>query len=96
MSTRLLTQVYLDPDQKKALQKRARAKGTKLSEEIRNAVNTYLAGVTTEELELLDAASREAEKELEAMAQILDTTNTRLDDVFVELERLQAEREVAI
>ena len=95
MSTRLLTQVYLDPDQKMALQKRANAKGTKLSEEIRNAVNTYLAGVTTEELELLDAASREAEKELKAMAQTLDTTNTRLDAVFVELERLQAERKVA-
>ena len=90
MSSRLLTQVYLDPDQKKALQKRAKAKGTKLSEEIRTAVNTYLAGVTPEELELLDVASREAEKELKAMAQTLDTANIRLDAVFKELERLQA------
>ena len=95
MATRQLTQVYLEPAQKKALQARARAKGTKVSEEIRSAVNAYLAGITPEELELLDSASREAAKELQAMTEALDKTNRKLDAVFAELERIHAEREHA-
>ena len=93
MPARQLTQVYLDPHQKEALQKRAESKGTKVSEEIRSAVDVYLAGLSPQELELLDAASREAEKELKAMAETLDATNDKLDAVFDELERMQAERE---
>lgn len=92
MTTRQLTQVYLEPAQKKALQVRAKAKGTKVSEEIRSAVDAYLAGVTPEELELLDKASREAEKELGAMVRTLDATNRKLDAVFAELGRIRGER----
>jgi hypothetical protein len=92
MPARQLTQVYLDADQKEALQKRAETKGTKVSEEIRSAVDVYLAGLSPQELDLLDAASREAEKELKAMAATLDATNDKLDAVFAEMERMQAER----
>ena len=64
MAVLQLTQVYLEPRQKAALQKRAKAKGTKVAEEIRKAIDAYLAGVTAEELELLDAATRAAKLQL--------------------------------
>ena len=95
MPSRQLTQVYLDASQKAALQKKARANGTKVAEEIRNAVDAYLAGVTTDELALLDAASRQAARELQAMSESLDATNGKLDAVFTELEQLRIAAEDA-
>lgn len=90
MASRQLTQVYLDAPQKAALQERARKKGTKMAEEIRNAVDVYLAGITQEELELLDSASRRAAVDLQAMSEVLDASNARLDAVFRELEKIHA------
>jgi hypothetical protein len=89
MATKQLTQVYLDPGQKTALQERAKSKGTKVAEEIRYAVDAYLAGVTSEELELLDAASRHAEQEIKAMQELLEATNRRLDSIFDEMAQLR-------
>ena len=93
--SRQLTQVYLDVSQKSALQKRARAKGTKVAEEIRSAVDAYLSGISPDELELLDMASRQAAKELQAMSESLDATNRKLDAVFNELERMHMHRDDA-
>jgi hypothetical protein len=90
MSTLALTQVYLEPRQKKALQSRAKARGTRVSEEIRSAVDAYLEGITADELQLLDAASRTAAVELEAMRVTLAETNRKLDDVFARIERERA------
>ena len=87
--------MYLDAEQKAALQKKAKEKGTKVAEEIRSAVDAYLAGVTPEELALLDMASRAAAEELESMCRALDATNEKLDAVFAELERLRLAREAA-
>lgn len=90
MATMELTQVYLEPKQKKALQKRARAKGTKLAEEVRSAVDAYLAGLTAEELVMLDAATREAQRHLDAMAAELDRVNKKIDSTLAEMDRLRA------
>lgn len=95
MATLQLTQVYLAPKQKKALQRRARANGTKLAEEVRNAVDAYLAGVTAEELELLDAATREAGRHLDEMAAELEKVNRRVDSALAEMKRIRAESPVA-
>jgi len=95
MATLQLTQVYLAPKQKKALQRRARAKGTKLAEEVRNAVDAYLAGVTAEELALLDAATLEAKRQLDNMAGDLKRLNDRVDRALAEINRLRAESPVA-
>jgi hypothetical protein len=95
MATLQLTQVYLEPRQKAALQKRAKAKGTKVAEEIRKAVDAYLAGVTAEELELLDAATRTAKLHLDAMAAELDGVNRRVDAALEEMDRIRAESPVA-
>ena len=95
MATLQLTQVYLEPRQKAALQRRAKAKGTKVAEEIRKAVDAYLAGVTAEELELLDAATRAAKVDLDQMAADLERMNRRVDATLAEMDRVRAESPVA-
>ncbi|MBU6485491.1 MAG: hypothetical protein KGL70_03700 [Betaproteobacteria bacterium] len=87
MSTLQLTQVYLERAQKKALQARAKARGTKVAEEVRRAVDAYLAGVSPDELALLDAGTRRAGRHLAEMAANLDRVNARLDAAFELLER---------
>ena len=87
MSTLSITQVYLESSQKKALQVRAKERGTKVSEEIRNAVSAYLEGISVEELQLLDAASKHAGHELDAMGRTLKATNAKLDRLFAEVEK---------
>ena len=90
MASLALTQIYLEPSQKAALQKRARANGTKVAEEVRHAVDAYLAGVSAEELELLDSATLEAKRHLDAMASELDRVNTKLDRTLAELLKVRA------
>ena len=89
MAQRKLTQVYLNSAQKKGLENLAKEKGTTVSHEIRRAVDIYLSGMTPEELELLDAFSREADQSLQGMADRLDETNRKLDDVFEEMSRIR-------
>lgn len=89
MATLQLTQVYLEPTQKKAISAKAKSLGVKPSELIREAVDTYLAGMTAEELVLLDHASRQAADEFAAMSKQLDATNARLDRAFKEIEALR-------
>ncbi len=95
MAVLQLTQVYLEPRQKAALQKRAKAKGTKVAEEIRKAIDAYLAGVTAEELELLDAATRAAKLQLDEMAAELEGINRRVDATLAEMDRVRAASPVA-
>jgi hypothetical protein len=90
MSTLARTEVYLEPRQKKALQSRVQARGTHISEEIRSAVDAYLEGITVDELQLLDMASRAAAVELEAMRATLAATHRKLDDMFDRVERERA------
>jgi uncharacterized protein (DUF433 family) len=47
------------------------------------------SSVTPQELALLDAASRSAEKAIEEMNAMLGTTNRRADQVFTKLERMR-------
>jgi hypothetical protein len=66
------TMVYLTPEQKSGLARRAQQRKTKVAAEIRSAVDAYLAGVTPQELELLDAATRRAQAEIAAMLKTAD------------------------
>ena len=86
MSTLRLTPVYLEREQKKALQARAKARGTKVAEEVRRAVDAYLAGVSPEDLVLLDAGTRRAGRHLAEMAAELDRVNARLE-TYAELAK---------
>jgi hypothetical protein len=85
MATMELTQVYLEREQKKGLQARAKAHGTKFAEEVRRAVDAYLAGISPEDLRLLDEGTRKAERHLNEMADELDRINARLDAAFAQL-----------
>jgi predicted DNA-binding protein len=87
MSTLQLTQIYLEREQKKRLQARAKANGTKVAEEVRRAIDAYLAGVSAEELKLLDIGTRRAERHLAEMADELDRVNAKLDAAFAQLDR---------
>ena len=85
MATMELTQVYLERAQKKGLQAKARAHGTKVAEEVRRAVDAYLAGISPEDLHLLDLGTRKAARHLEEMANELERINARLDATFAQL-----------
>jgi hypothetical protein len=84
-----LTNFHLGRQQKIALKQRAKVNGTNVAEELRTAVDAYLSGVTPQELELLDAASRNAEKTIKDMNAMLAATNRHADRVFAELERMR-------
>jgi len=66
------TMVYLTAEQKTGLAKRARDRNTKVAAEIRSAIDAYLAGVTPQDLALLDAATRHAQRDIEAMLKTAD------------------------
>ncbi|MGH8689259.1 MAG: hypothetical protein ACREVQ_16270 [Burkholderiales bacterium] len=66
------TMVYLTSEQKTGLARRAQQRKTKVAAEIRSAVDAYLAGVTPQELELLDAATRRAKVDIDAMVKTAD------------------------
>jgi hypothetical protein len=85
MAAMELTQVYLEREQKKGLQAKARAHGTKVAEEVRRAVDAYLAGIAPEDLRLLDEGTRRAALELAEMAEDLERINARLDASFAQL-----------
>jgi hypothetical protein len=84
-----LTQVYLEPAQKKALAARARKTGRKSSDLMREAVDALLLGVNTQELQQLDAATRRAAADIGEMVALLDR-NQREHAAFVrEMARLR-------
>ena len=56
----VLTQIYLETTQKKALAAHAKRNGRKVAEIIRDAIDAALLGVTADDLKLLDEASRKA------------------------------------
>ena len=95
MATMQLTQVYLEPRQKQELQRRARAKGTKVAEEIRSAVDAYLAGISAEDIALLDSATLQAKRHLDAMVTELTRLNAKVDAALSEMNRLRAESPAA-
>ncbi len=66
------TMVYLTQEQRTGLARRAKQHRTKVAAEIRAAVDAYLSGVTPQELELLDAATRKAKQDIDAMLRTTD------------------------
>jgi hypothetical protein len=85
-----LTQVYLEPSQKISLAARAKEMGRKPSEAIRDAIDAFVAGVTVEDLKLLDVATKKAEKDLKEMVAVLDASNKRSTKFFAEINKIKA------
>ena len=86
------TMVYLTPEQKSGLARRAQQRKTKVAAEIRSAVDAYLAGVTPQELELLDAATRRAQAEIAAMLKTADEIVASHQAFLREMRRLRKGR----
>jgi hypothetical protein len=87
--TLALTQVYLEPEQKKSLALRAKEMGRKPSEAIRDAVDAFIAGVTVDDLKLLDISTRQAEKDLKEMVAVLDAGQKRANKFFAEIKKIK-------
>ena len=68
----VMTQVYLEAAQKKALSAKAKKMNRTPSELLRDAVDALLLGVTTDELKQLDEATKLAKTQLDEMINILD------------------------
>jgi hypothetical protein len=85
-----LTQVYLNPVQKKFLAARAKEIGRKPSEAIRDAIDAYVAGATVDDLKLLDIATKKAEKDLKEMVTLLDAGQKRATKFFADIEKIKA------
>ena len=86
----VLTQVYLEPKQKKALAAKAKATGRKSSDLVREAVDGLLLGVSLNELAQLDEATKRAEVDIKAMVKALDA-NARSHKTFMaEMAKLRA------
>jgi hypothetical protein len=90
VDTMILANIHLRRAQKLALQRRAKTHGTNLAEEIRNAVDAYLDGISAEDLALLNKATIQAQTMLMEMSESLAATNRKADKVFQELEKLRS------
>ena len=85
----ILTSIYLEPRQRKALQARAKRNRTSLSVEARKAIEAYAAGLSVEELRLLDEATRKAKRDIDEMSAVLDAGVARSKRFFAAIERIR-------
>jgi len=90
MASMQLAQVYFRPSQKSALQALAKEHQTNFGEEVRRAVDTYLEGMTSEELALLDVATQRAAGILEEITRTLADTQKNIQQAFAERDRIRA------
>ncbi len=89
----VLTQVYLEPRQKKDLAAKAKATGRKSSDLLREAVDALLLGVNTEELLQLEEATKRAEKDITAMVKNLDANAKGHKAFMAEIAKLRGAAE---
>lgn len=85
----VLTQVYLEPAQKKALQAKAKATGRKASDLIREAIDGLLLGVNPDELRQLDEATKRAEIDLKATVKAFDANAKSHKAFMAEITKLR-------
>ena len=84
--------IYLEPEQKARLKRRAEAKGGSVSREIRMAIEQYLNGATPNEVEALDALSRQAEKDLAEMRSDLGDIVGMIRGALAEIDEIRASK----
>ena len=87
------TMVYLTQEQRAGLAKRAQQRKTKVAAEIRSAVDAYLAGVTPQDLEMLDVATRRAKDEIDATLKVADQILAGHAVFLREMRKLRKERD---
>jgi hypothetical protein len=85
----VLTQVYLEPSQKKALTSLAKKSGRKVSELMRDAVDAAIAGVTLEEIQTLDMGTQRAQADISAVLTQLKENSGEHTAFMREMSKLQ-------
>jgi hypothetical protein len=78
--------IHMDPKQKKRLTQRAKLRGKSFSQEVRDAVDLYL-DIPLETQEELKALATEANRSVDRMVRILDTTSAHIDQVLRQMKR---------
>lgn len=91
----VLTQVYLEPKQKKALASMAKATGRKSSDLIRDAVDGLLLAGSPTELAQFDEATQRAEADIKAMVKALDANAKSHKSFMAEIGKLRASADVS-
>lgn len=76
--------IYVTDTQRRQLRKRAKTRGTSVATEVRSAIDIHLSGVNVDDLALLDAATRQAERDIQEMVERLERANKKLDAVLAE------------
>ena len=85
----VLTQVYLDAPQKKALSAQAKRAGRSVSDLMREAVDAAILGVTSEDIKMLDAGTIKAKADIDAMLVDLKQNAKEHKDFMREIARLR-------
>ena len=85
----VLTQVYLEANQKKALAAKAKSSGRKASDLMRDAVDALLLGVNPQELKQLDEATKRTEADLQHMLRSLEANAKAHKSFMAEMARLR-------
>jgi hypothetical protein len=85
----VLTQVYLDAPQKKALSAQAKRAGRSVSDLMREAVDAAILGVTSEDIKMLDAGTIKAKADIDAMLVDLKQNAKEHKDFMREITRLR-------
>jgi hypothetical protein len=95
--TLVLTQVYLEPKQKKELAAKAKSSGRKSSDLVREAVDALLLGVSPTELAQLDKGiqgvkqtTQRAAADIKAMVKTLDANAKGHKSFMAEMAKLRA------
>ena len=84
--------IYVTDTQKRQLRKQAKIHGTSVATEVRSAIDIHLSGVNADDLALLDAATRQAERDIQEMVERLERANKKLDAVLAGRGRLPVAR----
>jgi len=85
----VLTQVYLDAPQKKALSAQAKRVGRSVSDLMREAVDAAILGVTSDDIKMLDAGTLKAKADIDAMLLDLKQNAKEHEKFMREIKRLR-------
>jgi Ribbon-helix-helix protein, copG family len=85
----VLTQVYLDAPQKKALASQAKRAGRSVSDLMRDAVDAAILGVTSEDIKTLDEGTKKAKSDIDAMLGDLRQNTKEHKEFMREIQRLR-------
>ncbi len=91
----VLTQVYLDAPQKKALTAQAKKAGRSVSELMREAVDAAILGVTPADIKLLDEGTKKAQGDISAMLLDLKANAREHGDFMKQIAKVRKASEKA-